>query len=209
MFVVIDWVDASWKTTQLNLLKQYLQKSWKTYDIYDFPQYDSPSSFFVKEYLEGKFSDVTPQQATLFYALDRFFVKDKLLHSIKQKDFVLSNRYTTSNIIHQATKYTWKDQKEIIDFIEYIEYETLGLPKPDMVIFLDMHIDIAWKLNLERGGGTWRDIHEQDYNYLKQSYERSLSLAQQLGWKIVKCYENGKPLEIKQINEKIRFLLGV
>jgi thymidylate kinase len=60
----------------------------------------------VKEYLEGKFSDVTPQQATLFYALDRFFVKDKLLNSIKQKDFVLSNRYTTSNIIHQATKYT-------------------------------------------------------------------------------------------------------
>ncbi len=208
MFVVIDGVDASWKTTQLKLLTQHLDQIWKTYDIYDFPQYDLPSSFFVKEYLTGNFKNVTPKQASLFYALDRYYVKDKILNSIKTKDFVLSNRYTTSNIVHQATKQPDESsQNEIINFIEEIEYKVLGLPKPDKVIFLDMHIDIAWKLNLERGGGSWRDIHEQDYEYLKNSYFRALELAKKLGWDIIKCYENDKPLPVEKINAKIRKIL--
>jgi len=208
MFVVIDGVDASWKTTQLKLLTKYLDQIWKTYDIYDFPQYDLPSSFFVKKYLSGNFKNVTPKQASLFYALDRYYVKDKILSSIKTKDFVLSNRYTTSNIIHQATKQDDESsQNEIIEFIEKIEYDVLLLPKPDKVIFLDMHIDIARKLNLQRSNGFWRDIHEQDYEYLKNSYFRSLNLAKKLNWYIVKCYENNKPLSVEKINEKIRKII--
>jgi len=206
MFVVIDGVDASWKTTQLNLLVDYFKKTWKSYDIYDFPQYDLPSSFFVKEYLSWKFENVTPYQASLFFALDRYYVKDKLVNSIKNKDFVLSNRYTTSNIIHQATKNP-DIQDDIINFIEKIEYDILRLPKPDKVIFLDMHIDIAWKLNLQRWWWKWRDIHEQNYDYLKQCYDLSLNLAKKFNWEIVKCYDNDKPLSVDVIHEKVKKVL--
>jgi len=206
MFVVIDGVDASWKTTQLNLLVDYFKKTWKSYDIYDFPQYDLPSSFFVKEYLAWNFKNTTPYQASLFFALDRYYVKDKLVNSIKNKDFVLSNRYTTSNIIHQATKNP-DIQDDIINFIEKIEYDILHLPKPDEVIFLDMHIDIAWKLNLQRWWWKWRDIHEQNYDYLKQCYDLSLNLAKKFNWEIVKCYDNDKPLTVDVIHEKVKKVL--
>jgi len=173
MFIVIDGVDASWKTTQLNLLTKYLDSINKTYDIYDFPQYDKKSSFMVKEYLSWNLwnlDEITAKQASLLYAVDRFYVKNDILKSIQTKDFVLSNRYTTSNIVHQATKLEWeKEQNEIISWIENVEYDTLWLPKPDKVIFLDMHIDIVWKLNNERWWWQWRDMHELDYNYLKNS----------------------------------------
>ncbi len=210
MFIVIDWVDASWKTTQLQLLAKYLDKIWKTYDEYDFPQYDRQSSFFVKEYLAWKFKYITAQQASLLYALDRFYSKEQLEKSIFLKDFVLSNRYTTSNIIHQATKAkTDKEQENIINFIEYIEYEVLWLPKPDKVIFLDMHIDIARKLNLERWKWKWRDIHEQNYDYLKTSYLKSLNFAKNTWRTIIKCYDKNKPLWINAIHHKILKVLWI
>ena len=211
MFVVIDWVDASWKTTQLELLTKELNKLWKSYDIYDFPQYDKPSSFLVKEYLNwnlGDLNEITAKQASLLFAVDRFYSKNDILKSIKTKDFVLSNRYTTSNIVHQATKLqNKKEQEEIIRFIEEIEYDILWLPKPDKVIFLDMHIDIAWELNKKRWWWTWRDIHEKNFEYLKNSYYRALDIAKSMGWDVVKCYENNKPLSIEEINKKILKLI--
>ena len=211
MFVVIDGVDASWKTTQLKLLTEKLDKIWKTYDVYDFPQYDKPSSFLVKEYLSWKLwnlDEITAKQASLLFAVDRFYAKKDILSSIKTKDFVLSNRYTTSNIVHQATKLeNLEDQKDIINFIEEIEYWVLGLPKPDKVIFLDMHIDIAWKLNKERWWWSWRDIHELNYDYLKNAYFRALNLAKSMWWDIVTCYENDKPLSVEEINKKILQLI--
>ncbi len=213
MFVVIDGIDASWKTTQLNLLTKYLDKINKTYDIYDFPQYNKKSSFMVKEYLAWNLwnlNEITAKQASLLYAVDRFYVKNNILKSIKEKDFVLSNRYTTSNIVHQATKLeNIEEQDEIINWIENIEYETLWLPKPDKVIFLDMHIDIVWKLNNKRWWWQWRDIHELDYNYLKKSYLRALEIAKKLNWTIVKCYENDKPKNLETIHTEIKKALNI
>ena len=213
MFIVIDGVDASWKTTQLDLLTKHLEKIDKTYDIYDFPQYNKESSFMVKEYLAGNLwnlNEITAKQASLLYAVDRFYVKNDILKSIQTKDFVLSNRYTTSNIVHQATKLeNPEQQREIIDFIENIEYDTLWLPKPDKVLFLDMHIDIAWKLNNERWWWQWRDIHELDYNYLKNAYYRALKIAEELDWTIIKCYENDKPKSLETIHNKIKKTLNI
>ena len=213
MFEVIDGVDASWKTTQLNLLKQYLENLGKTYDIYDFPQYNKESSFLVKEYLQWKLwnlNEVTAKQASLLYAVDRFYVKNNIKKSIKEKDFVLSNRYTTSNIVHQATKLEdKKEQQDIISFIENIEYDILDLPKPDKVIFLDMYIDIAWKLNNERWWWSWRDIHELDYQYLKNSYFRAIELAKKKNWAIIKCYENDQPRSLEDIQKDIQKELNI
>ena len=208
MFVVIDGVDASWKWTQLELLKEKLSSMWKTFSTYDFPQYEKESSFLVREYLSGalwKLDEITPKQASLLYAVDRFYVKNDILKDIKEKDFVLSNRYTTSNIVHQATKQeTEQWQNDIISFIEEIEYDILNLPKPDKVLFLNMHIDIAWELNKKRGWWSGRDIHELDYEYMKNSYYRALEVAKKLGWIIIKCYNDDKtPKTPQQINQYI------
>jgi len=208
MFVVIDGVDASWKTTQMELLKKYLLEQGKTYKTFDFPQYDQESSFMVREYLNWNLwnlGEITAKQASILFAVDRFYVKNDMKKAIKENDFVLSNRYTTSNIIHQATKLeNEKEQQEIIDFIEDLEYNILDLPKPDKVLFLDMHIDIAWELNKKRWWGQGRDIHELDYDYLKNSYFRSLEIAKKMWWTIIKCYENNKAKSIEQIQKLIQ-----
>ena len=213
MFVVIDGVDASWKTTQMNLLKDYLDNKNLSYDVYDFPQYEKESSFLVKEYLNWNLwslEEITAKQASLLFAVDRFYAKKDILNSLKDKNFVLSNRYTTSNIVHQATKLENEaEQDSIISWIENIEYDILWLPKPDKVIFLDMYIDIAWELNKKRGWWVWRDIHELDYNYLRNSYFRAIDIAKKLGWTIIKCYEDDKPRSLESIQKDIQKVLWI
>lgn len=207
MFVVFEWVDASWKTTQLKNIVDYLQKRWKSFDVYDFPQYDKQSSFFVKEYLSGNFwgiQEVSAKQASIFYALDRFYSKKNIIESLKNKEYVLSNRYTSSNIVHQTIKLKDKTKEdEFIQWLKDFEYNVLWVPKPDKVLFFDMHIDIAWELNKNRWNGSWRDIHEKDYDYLKECYFTSLSVAKKLNWDIIKCYEWKRPYSINEIFQKI------
>jgi len=213
MFIVIDWVDASWKTTQLKLLTDHLEKIQKNYNIYDFPQYDKDSSFMVREYLAWNLWDlnqITSKQASLLYAIDRFYIKNDILNSIQEKEIVLSNRYTTSNIVHQATKLeNKKEQDKIIQWIEDIEYNTLWLPKPDKVIFLDMHIDILWELNKKRRWWEKVDIHEKNYTYLKNSYFRALDIAKRLNWDIIQCYKDWVPKSLTSIHKEIKKILAL
>ncbi len=208
MFVAFEWVDASWKTTQFDKLINYLEEKWFSYDYYDFPQYNKKSSFLVNEYLQWNFwniDSVTSKQASLLYAVDRFYEKNNIHNSIKTKDFVISNRYTSSNIFHQSVKINdIEKEKDFISWLEDLEYNILWLPKPDKVIFFDMHIDISWKLNKKRWSWEWRDIHEKDYNYLSKSYYKAIEVAEKMWWHIIKCYEWKNPRYIEDIFEDVK-----
>jgi dTMP kinase len=101
-----------------------------------------------------------------------------------------------------------KEQDEIISWIEDLEYNILWLPKPDKIIFLDMHIDIAWKLNEKRWWGSiWRDIHEKNYEYMKKAYFRAIDIAKRKWWIIITCYENDQPKTLQQIHENIKLAI--
>ena len=196
--IVLEGIDGSGKATQSALLEKKLKAEGKEVMHISFPDYDSDSSALVKMYLAGQFGkdpgDVNPYAASLFYAVDRF-----ASYRTKWKDFyekggiVIADRYTTSNMVHQMTKYEEeKERKDFLSWLEKTEYEELELPRPDLVILLDIPLSISENLVKERAkqGGTM-DIHEQHLDYLKKCHDAYQELVTMYGWQKIACAKDG------------------
>ncbi len=217
MLIVFEGVDASGKATQSERVFEYLKTKYNTRKI-SFPDYDSPSSALVKMYLAGEFGekpeDVSPYAASAFYAVDRYasFKKD-------WGDFLLSggilvaDRYVTSNMIHQAAKIENTDKKDsFLSWVYDFEYEKLGLPKPDKVIFLDMPPRFARELMRERAnkitGDKEKDIHEKSAGHLEKAYENAVYVAEKFGWERIRC-ANDTVRGIEEITDEITERIGL
>ena len=146
--IVIEGLDGSGKSTQLELLYDRLVKSGKDIMKISFPDYNERSSELVKMYLNGEFSsdpaDVNAYAASTFYAADRYasYMRFWKAPYLAGKD-ILAARYTTSNCIYQMTKLPQEQWDNYLAWLEDYDYSKLELPKPDMVIFLDMPIEIS------------------------------------------------------------------
>lgn len=211
--LVIEGTDCSGKTTQYEKLCEKLKAENVTFETASFPDYESDSSFFVREYLAGEFGtkpqDVSGYTASTFFGLDRYysFKKGAWGELYRHGGNILMARYITSNILHQACKLETEEEKS--RFIEWLyDFETriLGIPKEDKVILLKMPIEKIKELKQKRGvtssGG--KDIHEEDEEYLKKAYENSLWVAQKLGWEIVECTDDeGNIKTIDEIHEEV------
>lgn len=208
--IVIEGLDGSGKSTQLKLLGDKFKKKGCSCRLIKLPNYDDPSSELVKMYLNGRFgqdpNDVNVYAASSFFAVDRYvsyncyWKKDYLKGSL-----ILSDRYTTSNAYHQAIKLPKNKWGEYLCWLEDYEYVKLGIPKPDIVIYLDMPIDVSQKLMTERylGDEVKKDIHEKNLDYLRKCNEAAIFAADTLGWKKIVCAENGNPLPIETIGETV------
>jgi dTMP kinase len=212
-FIVIDGLDGSGKTTQFELVKNKLSAKHKILTL-SFPNYDSDSSAAVKMYLNKKIAenadDVNAFAAASFYAVDRYIsFKQNWEKEFNVADIILSCRYTTSNVIHQASKLNDKKRDEFIDWLYDYEFNKLGLPKPDKVIFLNMPVSYSQKLltNRYKDDDTKKDIHEENVEYLKRCEECALAAAKKLDWIVIDCTktENSEVVYLTQeeINEKI------
>ena len=206
--IVIEGLDGSGKSTQIEQLKYKLGSNH--IQQIKLPDYDSPSSTLVKMYLSGEFGkkpdDVNAYAASAFYAVDRF-----ANYKLKWKDFydrgdiIISDRYTTSNAYHQAIKIPRESWPEYFTWLEDFEYNLIKIPKPDVVIYLDMPIDISQKMMSRRYSGeeTNKDIHESNIEYLKSCREAALVAADAMGWYVIKCNEGEEPRPIDDISEEI------
>ncbi len=223
-FIVIEGTDGSGKTEQFKVLLQRLRKNDFKVETVDFPQYNKPSSYFIKQYLSGFYGDwrdVGAHKASLFYALDRYEASFKIREWLKCGKLVLSNRYVGSNLGHQGLKI--KDQKnrrKFFKWIEDLEYGTLSIPKPDLNIFLHMPAEIAYFLIKKRKKKEYlknkkRDIHEKDLSHLKQAEKIYLEVAKifRNDFKTIECVERGRLLSIQEISGKVwvivREFLGI
>jgi len=209
--IIIEAGDGSGKETQTKALFERLTKDGKTVRKVSFPDYDSPSSALVKMYLGGEFGEsadsVNPYAASTFYAVDRYasFKKDW------QKDYengsiILADRYTTSNMVHQAVKINEPQKRqEYLDWLYDLEFNRFGLPVPNKVIFLDMPPNIAAKLISDRAekNKTKKDIHEKDDNYLSRCYDAYREVAEKYGWIKINCSFNGDIRTIDSISEDV------
>lgn len=138
--IVIEGLDGSGKGTQAKLLYDYALSRGRARQV-TFPDYGSPSSSLVKMYLKGDFGkeagDVNAYAASAFYAVDRF-----ASYRMKWKDDyasgvpIISDRYVTSNIVYQLSKLPKTEWKAFVSWLEDLEYEKFGLPRPDRVIYL-------------------------------------------------------------------------
>ena len=210
---VIDGTDGSGKQTQFNKLKERFDKEGIEYKVASFPNYDHISSSLVKMYLSGEFGenakDVSPYIASTFYAADRYATYKTSLEDFYNKGgIVLVDRYTTSNMIHQAGKIQDKEErKKFLDWLWDFEFNLYKIPVPTKTFFLNMPTEVAVKLMEKRDNKFThthtKDIHERDINHLKDRYKAAVSLVDQYDWKEIKCVENDRIKSIDEIHEEI------
>lgn len=211
--IVIDGTDASGKQTQSLLLTQLLLSRKEKVMHISFPNYEEDYCAPVKMYLAGDFgqdpSSVNPYAASTFYAVDRFCsYKQKWQKFYEEGGILVADRYTTSNAIHQGGKLTGQDQHEFFLWLYDFEFNKIGLPKPDCVVFLDMPPGISKKLMDHRAnkatGEDKKDIHEQDEAYQRICHRAALDAAEFYGWNRISCIdEKGCLKPIEQITKEI------
>lgn len=218
-FIVIDGTDGSGKGTQTELLISALKSRGVKVVTTDFPQYGNPSSHFVEKYLRGEYGtadEVGAKRASLFYALDRFDAAKQMKQWLDEGFFIVSNRYVSASMGHQTGKIKDPEERDkFLDWLNELEFEICGIPKPDEVIFLYMPPEIGQKLvdqksEREYTQGKKRDIHEADLDHLKNASEAYKYVAEKFDWKTVECVENDEILSREQIHQEIlKVLEGV
>jgi len=212
LFVVIDGTDGSGKKTQTKLLVERLQNDWYAVEKIDFPQYGTKSAWLVEEYLNGKYGgadDVNPYQASIFYAVDRYDASFQIRKRLEEGKIVISDRYTSANMGHQAGKIDdIKEREKYLVWLEELEFGILNIPRPDANIFLYMDSEVARKLALQNQKGanlsSEKDIHENDGEHMKKASEAFKYVAKKYSWKTVICWDwewNFKSREV--IHEEI------
>ncbi len=208
--IVIEGTDGSGKSTQFRLLSEHLQQDNIAFKHLVFPRYNEESSALIRMYLGGQFgskpSDVNAYAASAFYAVDRF-ASYKMDWGKWYEDggLVLSDRYTTSNAVHQASKEVGEDRQKYLKWLYEFEYEKLGLPRPDLTIYLDVPTDFTEKMlrGREAATNTKADIHEQDMQYLATCRNCGREAAQFYGWKIIECVKDGAMRTMEDIHREI------
>ena len=208
--IVIEGADGSGKSTQFALLKQRLTQENTAFKCLEFPRYSEPSSALIKLYLGGEFgdrpSDVNSYAASTFYAVDRYAsYKQDWGKWYEDGGLVLTGRYTTSNAVHQASKEQGEKQAKFLKWLYDFEYGLLGLPKPDLTIYLDVPTDFTERLmrRREQDTHTTADIHEKDRDYLMACRHTGRAAAAFYGWTVIQCVRDGAMRSVEDIHEEI------
>jgi len=216
-FIVIEGSDGVGKKTQADLLTKMFRRIGKQVVFYDFPQYER--SFFgkmVARYLNGEFGDVddvNPYLVSLFYAGDRFEAQGHIRSDLSKGKIIICNRYTQSNMGFQTAKLKLeKEKKEFLEWLEELEFGILGIPRPDMVIYLYAPYKISQKMVGKKSKRSYtsktHDIHERNVDFLKRVEKEYLCLAEKNPeWKTIVCTVGDKLLTPEQISEKIFALI--
>ncbi len=213
--IVIEGTDGSGKSTQFKKLTQRLTEEGKVFKTLVFPQYSEPSSALIRMYLGGEFgthpSDVNAYAASAFYAVDRYasFKKD-WGNWYNEGGLIVSDRYTTSNAVHQTSKEPEEKRGEFLKWLYEFEYDKLGMPRPDLTIYLDVPTAFTEQMMRHREAetNTHADIHEQDMRYLATCREMGRSAANFYNWNIIQCVKEGKMRSIEDIHEEIYRLVA-
>ena len=212
--IVIEGLDGSGKATQAKLLAASLRAQGLAVRQISFPVYDSDSSALVRMYLRGEFgddpSDVNAYAASVFYAADRFASwKTDWGTFYENGGIVIADRYTTSNAIHQCSKLPEDQWDAYLNWLFDFEYNLLGIPAPNRVIFLRGDNEISQKLmtGRYRGDESKKDIHEKNAAYMERSRKAAEYCRDRLGWVTVECVRSGKMRGIEDIHTEILRLI--
>jgi len=211
-FIVIDWTDWSGKWTQTKILVDKLKNEWFDVEMADFPQYWHRSAAMVEDYLNGKFGsaqDVWPYRASVFYAIDRYEASFKIREWLDAWKIVVSNRYVSSNMWHQAWKiHDIKERDKFLDWLDEFEYWLFWIPRPDINILLYMPTEIWQQLVDKKWKREYtdkkRDIHEADLQHLKDAAEAYRYVAEKYHRVVIDSAPDWNLLSIDDISNVLR-----
>lgn len=208
--IVLEGIDGSGKSSQYRRLCARMENKNIDYNHIVFPRYDKDSSALIRMYLSGQFGshpgDVNPYAASTFYAVDRFAsYREEWGKIYENGGLILSDRYTTSNAVHQGSKLPEDELPEFFDWLYDLEYGKMGLPKPDMVIYLDVDVKTALSRMSRRQErtNTKADIHEQDSEYLERCLIAARKAAGYYGWVKVDYMKDGCERDVDEKNMEI------
>ena len=208
--IVFEGTDGSGKSTQFELLAKRLEAEQIGFQRLRFPQYEEPSSALIRMYLGGAFGDdpeaVNAYAASVLYAVDRFAsYKEDWGGFYEEGGIVVANRYTTSNAVHQASKLPEGERQAFLDWLFDLEYGRMGLPAPDLVLYLDLPTEVSEKMlrHREQATATAADIHEQDGAYLRRCREGAREIARDLGWSVIDCAAGDAPRTVEDIRREV------
>ena len=210
LFIMLEGTDGSGKSVQTELLVAKLKQEGKAVEQISFPQYGQPSAFLVEEYLNGKFGtakEVGPYRASILYAVDRFAGANQIRQWLNEGKIVIANRYVASNLGHQGGKISDpEERRKYFDWDYNLEYNILGIPKPDLNLILHVTPAISQQLVDKKGDreylkGKKRDIHEDDLKHLADAEQSYLYIAKIYPeFKIIECVKNDQILPIDEIH---------
>ena len=211
--IIIEGTDCSGKQTQAEKLIERLNSEGIDTVKYSFPDYDTPTGKIVggpylgKSYIcDGWFPEGAPnvsgKVASLYYAADRLYNVDKIKKSLYDGKLVIIDRYVESNMAFQGSKFETKEQRiSMFKWLEKLEYELIGLPRPDKVLFLYMPYEYACELKKKRE--ELPDQNEKDENLLRRAERTYLELAELYDFEIINCVENGTIRSIEDIHSEV------
>lgn len=208
--IVIEGLDGSGKATQAKLLSKALSTlGYKVREV-SFPDYESESSSLVKMYLSGQFgtspNDVNAYASSSFFAVDRYAsYKTDWGKFYENGGVIVADRYTTSNAVHQCSKLPESKWNDFLNWLFEFEYKLLGIPAPDMVIYLQTAPEISQKLMSIRYNGdeSKKDIHEVNLSYMIRSRQAAEYCAKYLGWKTIHCVSDNAMRSVEDIHDEI------
>ena len=211
LLIALEGSDGAGKSTQLKLLAAKLRAEGRKVTTISFPRYAHGSSYFVRQYLAGKYgpaADVSPYTASLFYALDRYAAATQIEGHLKAGKIVLADRYVGSNMAHQGSKFSSNAQKRgFFIWAENLEYETLKVPRPDLNLYLHLPLNIAKARIVTRSQKTAAaaDEHEKDTGHLKNTVATYQLLCELFSKDYIKinCADNSRQLKPKDVSEAI------
>ena len=208
--IVFEGIDGSGKSTQYKLLCERCRQAGIAFENIVFPRYSEPSSALIRMYLDGAFgenpADVNAFAASTFYAVDRYasYVTDWGDY-YNHGGVILSDRYTTSNAVHQGSKVAEEDLGDFFDWLYDLEYTRMGLPKPDLVLYLDVDVETSLERMAQRraSDGSKADIHEKDSTYLEKCLRLGHKAAAHYGWTVIDFKDGDRMRSIEEKQEEI------
>ena len=208
--IVLEGIDGSGKSTQYRRLCQRMENDKIDYNHIVFPRYDKESSALLRLYLGGAFGtdpgDVNAYTASTFYAVDRFAsYRDDWGKIYENGGLILSDRYTTSNAVHQGCKLPDDELPDFFNWLADLEYVKMGLPRPDLVIYLDVDIETATRRmrRREARNNTQADIHEKDTAYLERCLRTAGMAVEHYGWVRIPYMKDGVERDADEKNAEI------
>ena len=208
--IVLEGIDGSGKSAQFRRLCARLEQDGIEYNHIVFPRYNEESSALIRMYLNGDFgtnpNDVNPYTASTFFAVDRYASYKKDWGSIYENGGIfLSDRYTTSNAVHQGCKLPDEELPAFFSWLTDLEYNKMGLPEPDLVLYLDVDLEtsIARMRRREEKTHTHADIHEKDLDYLRRCLHTADRAADYYGWPRIPFQKDGAERDVDEKNQDL------
>ena len=213
--IVLEGIDGSGKSSQYRNVCDRLSADGIAFSHIVFPRYDKESSALVRLYLNGAFGsrpgDVNAYTASTFYAVDRFAsYRDDWGETYHNGGLILSDRYTTSNVVHQGSKLPDEELPAFFAWLSDLEFNKMQLPKPDVVVYLDTTVEISLARMQRRQDrtGTRADIHEKDPSYLEKCLHTAELACDYFGWHRISCLDQaGCERTLEEKNDEIYDLI--